>query len=119
MIDSIVPFITTTVALIFACILGVSGVADGVHFNNGVMVVEQWEGWGVAFGGMAFANKYNESHETGHVYQARELGFMFLPIVGIPSLISVILTPEQHSTRWFERQATELGRQAGENEFRD
>ena len=109
MIQSIVPFLTATVSLIFACILGVSGVADGIHFRSDVMVVEQTEGWGVAFGSIAFATKYNESHETGHVYQERGLGFMYMPIVGIPSLISAIFTPELHSTRWFERQATEYG----------
>ena len=110
-VNSLSHFIQSTIALIFAAVLGVSGVADGVHFKDGAMVIEQSEGWGVAFGGIAFTGKGYEPHELGHLAQERMLKALFLPIIGIPSLISATIAPEGHEALWFERWADELGQQ--------
>ncbi len=114
MINSVVVFTTATLALIFACVLGVSGIAEGVHFQDDVMVVE-WDARysGVSFGGLAFTDRYNESHEIGHAHHARELGFLYLPVVGLPSLISAVVVyidgdRERHYNLWFERWADDI-----------
>lgn len=108
MIDSVVVFAQSTIALIFACILGVSGLTTGVSFTDTAMVVEHRQPFGVAFGGIAFGNAYNRDHEIGHLKQEDLLGALYLPIVGIPSLISAIVDPANHRTMWFERWANDI-----------
>ena len=109
MIDSVVVFTTTTIALIFACILGVSGVVEDVSFTDNAMMVLHDQPIGVAFGGIAFHSLPRRfDHELGHLAQEDLLGGLYLPIVGIPSLISAIVAPARHSGMWFERWADDI-----------
>ena len=49
-------------------------------------------------------------HETGHSIQNCLWGVLFRFIVIIPSLLSAAVSSyAEHQSRWFERQATELG----------
>ncbi len=110
MMNSVVVFTTATIALIFACVLGVFGLTTGVSFTDTAMVVEHRQPVGVAFGGLAFANQYNRNHEIGHTVQEDLLGALYLPIIGIPSLISAVVNNhDNHRRSWAERWATELG----------
>ncbi len=110
MINSVVRFAQGTIALIFACILGVSGMVEDVSFTDAAMMVRHNQPFGVAFGGVAFHSlPWRFDHELGHLAQEDLLGALYIPIVGIPSLISAIVAPERHRAMWFERWATELG----------
>ena len=111
MIDSVVRMTTTTVALIFACILGVSGVAIDFEPRGNAMVLTHAKPWGVAFGGFAFGNAYNIDHELGHTAQEDLLGALYLPIIAIPSVISAALRNPNHRDMWAENWADELGGQ--------
>ena len=92
----------TTIALIFACILGVSGVVDNVSFADGYMLIQHDQPFGVAFGGMAFHSlPWRFDHEIGHLEQERQLGALYLPIIGIPSLIFAAT----HTYGWTEAWA--------------
>ena len=115
MIQSIALLFNGTIALIFAAILGVSGMVDEVQFTNGAMVIVPNTGqrWGLALGGIVFATEANRpvyghmivAHERGHLKQEQLLGAFYLPIVGIPSLIGRLT----HTYQWPETWATELG----------
>ena len=110
MTNSIVVFTTTTIALIFACILGVSGAAISFEPRGDAMLLTHTQPWGVSFGGIAFGNAYNADHELGHTVQADLLGALYLPVIGIPSLISAVVNNHSdHRRSWTERWATELG----------
>ena len=115
MINFLAPFIQSTVSLIFAAILGVSGLVDDVQFHGGTMVVvPRGERWGLALGGVVFTTEANDpfwgpkiiAHERGHLEQERILGALYLPIVGIPSIIGRL----SQTYAWPETWATELGR---------
>lgn len=45
-------------------------------------------------------------HEFGHTRQSRMFGAFYLPVVGIPSLLSATFAPNNHGTRWFEADAS-------------
>ena len=117
MVNSIALFIQTTVALIFAAILGVSGLIEDVQFHGGTMVVvpDTGERWGLALGGMVFTTEANNpfwgpktiAHEQGHLKQEQLLGALYLPIVGIPSVIARLT----RTYGWTEQWADELGAQ--------
>ena len=113
MINSIAPFIQTTLALIFACVVGVSGDA-GVEFHRGVMVMPApAQDMAFAVGGFIFSptTEYESllDHEYGHLEQEKFLGGLYLVVVGIPSMLSVATNPRAHNRMWFEQWATELG----------
>ena len=104
--NSIAMMFTTTIALIFACILGVSGIATDFEVTPDALVLTHVKPFGVAFGGIAFANAYNRDHELGHLAQEDLLGALYLPVVGIPSLISAVVNNhENHRPSWTERWA--------------
>lgn len=52
-------------------------------------------------------------HEYGHYVQTQFMGFMYFPIVAIPSLFSAWFTSKwsgmEHNERWFEVNASKLG----------
>ena len=52
-------------------------------------------------------------HEYGHYIQSQYMGISFLPVVGVPSLLSAWCTSGwsgmKHNERWFERWAKKLG----------
>ncbi len=115
-INSIAQMAHSTIALIFAAILGVSGMIEDVQFHGGTMiVVPRGERWGLALGGIVFTTEANDpfwgpkiiAHERGHLAQEQLLGALYLPIVGIPSVIGKL----SHTYAWPETWATELGRQ--------
>ena len=109
LVNTIVQFTQSTVALLFAAILSVSGIATDTHFDDGTMVVMHTQPWGVSFGGLAFANAYNEKHEVGHVKQQEILGWLYLPVVAIPSLLDATINRANHNDQWYEQWADELG----------
>ena len=104
MIDSIIVFTPTTIALIFACILGVSGVVESVSFTDDAMMVQHNQPFGIAFGGVAFHSlPWRFDHELGHLAQEDLLGALYLPVVGIPSLISAVVNNNHdHRQSWTE-----------------
>ena len=110
MINSVALMLQGTLALIFACILGVSGLVENVQFHGGTLVVVPDTGgrWGLALGGIAFvsgANKALISHEQGHLKQEQLLGALYLPIVGVPSVVNYLFW----TYGWPESWADELG----------
>ena len=107
MINSLALFIQTTVALIFAAILGVSGLVEDVQFHNGTMVVDTGEQWGLAIGGIVFASESLVAHEQGHLEQEKLLGALYLPVIGVPSVINYL----SWTYGWPETWANELGQQ--------
>lgn len=116
MIHSIALLAQGTVALIFAAILGVSGLVEDVQFHDGAMVVvpNTSQRWGLALGGIAFHTEANDpfygpyaiAHERGHLKQEQLLGIFYLPIIGIPSVIARLT----RTYMWPETWADELGR---------
>lgn len=52
-------------------------------------------------------------HEYGHYIQTQFMGFMYFPVVAIPSLFSAWFTSKwsgmEHNERWFEVNASKLG----------
>jgi len=113
MLDSIVSFTSTTVALIFACVIGVASGA-GIEFHRGVMVMPAPTPTAAfAVGGFIFSptTEYESllDHEYGHLEQEEVLGGLYLVVVGIPSMLSCAVNPRLHHRMWFEQWATELG----------
>ena len=114
MINSVVVFAQTTIALIFACVLGVSSGA-GIEFHRGIMVMPAPTPTAAfAVGGFIFSpTTEHESlldHEYGHLEQEAFLGGLYLVVVGIPSMLSCATNQRFHNRMWFEQWATELGR---------
>ncbi len=117
MVNSIALFFQATVALIFAAVLGVSGLIEDVQFHGGTMVVVPEAGtrWGLALGGIVFTTEANNpiwgskviAHERGHLEQEQLLGALYLPIIGIPSVIARLT----RTYGWTEQWADELGAQ--------
>jgi hypothetical protein len=44
-------------------------------------------------------------HEYGHCLQSRRFGPGYLPLIALPSLLSIIFSSKKHGNRWFERDA--------------
>jgi len=111
MIDSIVSLSTGVVALIAASVMGISGIVSGVSVMETAIIVEHRQPFGVAFGGIAFANGYSRKHELGHLMQEQEYGAFYLPLIAIPSLLGNLLThlgflsPASYHQRWPENDA--------------
>ena len=109
-IDSVVRMTTTTVALIFACVLGVTGNASLGQYRD-VLTIEISGNTSFAFGGMIFDGGAPLSHEYGHVMQERLLGACYLPLVAVPSLLLMAadMSTNDYYATWPESWATELG----------
>lgn len=120
-IDSVVLMAQTTVALIFACILGVSGIVSDLDFTDDAMIVLHRQPWGMAFGGTAFGNVYNIDHELGHLAQEQEYGALYPPLVALPSVMwnllsrAGVLPWSDYYYRWPENDADRRG---GVNDIR-
>jgi len=114
MIPSIIQMATTTVSLITFCILGVTGTVTGVSDYNGVVVFES-DMIGVSIGGFIMGPPEKLAHEYGHTLQARELGVMYLPVIGIPSMINTALalsgaiSVDDYRNSYTETWANDLG----------
>jgi hypothetical protein len=105
----------------------ISGNVTDVTYYGGVTLVNQYApdklGWGLTLG--SFINSRNASidpkdgpmfelfrHEFGHTLQSKEFGPLYLPKVGLPSLMSAVfdeLGLNNHNLSWFE---TDANRQA-------
>jgi len=112
---AVAKMIHGVLALIFAAVLGVSGLIDEVQFYGGTMVVvpDTGQRWGLALGGIVFHTEANNpvwgykaiKHEIGHLEQERLLGPLYIPLVGIPSVLCTLT----HTHGWPETWANELG----------
>ncbi len=116
MINNVVVFTQTTIALIFACVLGVSGLTEGVQFHDGTMVVVPTFRMGFALGGMVFTDIDTLiPHERGHLQQEQELGAFYLPLVALPSIAWNLLSRagalewDTYYDRWPENDASKRG----------
>ena len=119
MISSVVCMAQTTVMLIVAAALGVSGVATGMEPYRDAMVVHLNVIQSFALGGFLFIDAWNldvvKAHEYGHYEQEQQLGALYLPIVALPSValnVAVILglvDPRSYFLSWPESWADELG----------
>lgn len=88
------PFIETSVALIFGCILGVSGVVDGVDTTGpgAVFVTNQHSViGGISMGEIAIAQPQSVLHEQGHIEWYRDVGVIGLPIAALSSGVGFLL----------------------------
>lgn len=53
-------------------------------------------------------NRLTVSHEYGHQRQSRILGWLYLPLIGLPSLIGNLYSRATHkSSKWYYRQPWE------------
>lgn len=110
MIALIYQFTLNTIMLIIVCVLGVSGEISSIGFYSDVMVFRTLTYGGVAVGNMILLNEDYDNewiqHEYGHLKQERMLNVLYLPIVGIPSVIARLT----QTYMWPETWADELGR---------
>ena len=116
MIMSVMAAAKTTLVLIGICILGVTGRINGVIVYQDVIAVHADIRPAFAYGGFIVSGTSSErflSHEYGHLIQERKYGPLYELLVVVPSLVSALLSgsEEIHQSRWFEIEATELGRQ--------
>lgn len=70
--------------------------------------------WGVTLG--SFINTFNENrdlirHEYGHVIQSKKIGPLYIPLIGIPSIIGCEvedISNHDHDYEWYETWANKL-----------
>jgi hypothetical protein len=73
--------------------------------------------YGVALGSIIIGTFHPQkdfeflAHEYGHTLQSKILGPLYLPVIGIPSLVSAAFFSSSHFQRWFEKDATRRGKQ--------
>ena len=87
------------------------------HSLNGIVFyyAEGFRG-GISLGDFIIVGRYTEEsvrHEYGHCIQSRILGWLYLPIVGLPSLIHAWLCKchgHSYFDFWTERWADRLGK---------
>jgi len=96
------------------------GDVDNVDYYDGRTLVNKnrpgsTEQWGLTLG--SYINSKNIKvgdnmfmHEFGHTIQSQNYGPFFLPLIGIPSLVSATFSSENdHNHRWYEMDANWLG----------
>lgn len=102
----------TTMALILAAVLNVSGVATGTGFYNDALVVEFGSDIGFSLGGLIFnggpQRPEDLAHEYGHVLQFRRAGVIY-PFIALASGLLYLSEPDNYYDRWPESWADELG----------
>jgi len=115
MVNSIIKMAQTTVSLIFAAVLGVSGAS--LSFHREALVVQTTYAPSFAIGGIIFAGEGPDlDHEYGHLLQEEHLEGLYLPLVALPSIILAGLYVsgeigwEAATTAWPEDWADELGK---------
>ena len=115
MINAVAQMTHTTLSLIFACILGVSGLTDGIEFHDGTMVVVPTFRMGFALGGIVFNDiEASIPHERGHLQQEALYGALYLPLVALPSITwnllsrAGVLSWDTYYDRWPENNANGL-----------
>lgn len=68
---------------------------------------------GICLGGFIFVSKDAGIgivyHEIGHSVQNILWGLLFLPVIGIPSIVCAAIGIKNYEDLWFERQATTIG----------
>ncbi|MDD3127158.1 MAG: hypothetical protein PHT27_06045 [Candidatus Izemoplasmatales bacterium] len=97
----------------------VAGSKD-ISFYKGVFVFRYGSsgGGGISFGiiglGRGTHTDITLLHEYGHYRQQQLLGMgIYTGLIAIPSFISATFTPLIHSTRWYEKWATDWGKSKG------
>ena len=113
MINTVTTLTTGAVAITLAAILSVCGLAGSTFVADGAIVVEPTFRFGLSIGGFVFHDQATHAvygplvvgHETGHTAQEEILGPLYLPLVGIPSLICALT----NTYAWPETWADELG----------
>ncbi len=122
----IATMFSTTVSLILACFLGVSGIATGIDVRQGTMVVNIQADTSWSFGGSVFVGSHPRysrediiTHEYGHILQEQEFGpVLYFLLVAIPSLrLNYLvragkLTTAEYFLRWPEIDADVRGNNA-------
>lgn len=114
--------ITTICGALIALVLMCCGKKPQRH--GGSIYFEVGEGWGGMEFGCFFlcqkgASQHTKNHEYGHSLQNALWGPLFLPVIGIPSMIRYhhrrnqqkkgIALTTAYDDIWFEGQATEWG----------
>jgi hypothetical protein len=107
---SLGTFIQTTIGVIVFSIAGVSGAVGEVEITEVGMVAEIDEQFGIALPPVAYVpdrgREFIRRHEQGHLVQARQIGMLYYPVVGIASAVYF------HTGAFgdgVERWATDLG----------
>lgn len=114
---TIIPFVRTTIALIGFVVLGVFGVIDDVSiYRQSIVGLAPGATASFAYGGFIVLwddDPWLLTHEYGHLLQEKIYGPLHEMLVVIPSVVSVLVSENAriHQSRWFEIEATELGRQ--------
>ena len=111
----------TAAGLGFAHFNNMIGQVDNIYRFHGATLIDTR--WGNVYTGLSLSNylfgkdmipSYRDHrmiHEYGHYIQSQRWGWGFLPIIGVPSLQSVLIGLEtvSHKHRWYERRANILG----------
>ena len=72
------------------------------------------DGWGLTLSSYINTLNVNDDlirHEYGHVIQSQMIGLLYIPVVGIPSLIGCgveIISNHDHDYEWYETWANKL-----------
>jgi hypothetical protein len=112
---AVVQFATTAISLVVFCGLGVVGEVEGAYMYRGIVAFDVRGDWGLCIGGFIAGCPAMMTHEFGHALQARLLRWLYLPVIGFPSLVCRVLQDEKASTRWFEVWADDLSEAHGWN----
>ena len=121
-INAVMPMLHTTISLIFACFLGVTGHIDNFQPYKDAMMVQHDLNFSFQLGGFCYVydvSKYHIyidddwliRHEYGHYRQEKMLRGAYLFIIGIPSVLLALspITTQRYMNSWPELWATELG----------
>lgn len=112
----------TTIGYLYSGARNLANEVDRVEYFGGATFVinENAKGsrWGVSLGNFINANirgGYDDDglgifgedglylHEYGHTFQSQRLGLFYIPVIGIPSLLSsTFSSSEKHNNRWYE-----------------
>ena len=93
--------------------------ATGKYKGVRYMVIPDMRGGGLSLGDMIFVKKYLAEdkklydHEWGHTRQSLYLGWLYLPIIGLPSLVWAMIHKDEWAMRYHdfytEKWADKLG----------
>jgi hypothetical protein len=98
-------------------------ITDTICLTDGIIVciVRSGRPWGVSFGRLIFvSSRYSANdrigdvvrHEYGHSLQSRYLGWLYLIVIALPSLVVTGVSPAIAGRCYFEKWADKLGDKA-------
>lgn len=106
MVFSLIDMLQGTIALLFAALLGVSGLTREVYVLEDAVAIQVRPEFGLALGSFVFHNDPQRfDHEVGHIRQQRLLGPVYVPLM-VTAYAVMILTG---TYGWPETWADELG----------